>query len=110
MTTHFNNIQADKNKSNRILRSLERELKDIEAKCKSSLNALDLLNDGVTESAFPNVKILLRLLVERGFSKIKLIMTDKRTNLDLKSLESLMRISFKSNVLCSEEINEIIRI
>ena len=117
LTTHFNNIKADKNKSNRILKSVERELKDIEAKCKSPLNALDLLNDGVIESAFPNVKILLRLLVlipqseavvERGFSKMKLIMTDKRTNLDPKSLESLMRISFKSNALCSEEINKII--
>ena len=59
LTTHFNNIKADKNKSNRILKSVERELKDIEAKCKSPLNALDLLNDGVIESAFPNVKILL---------------------------------------------------
>ena len=96
-----------------------RELKDIEAKCKLPLNALDLLNDGIIESAFPNVKILLRLLVvipqseavvKRGFSKIKLIMIDKRTNLDPKSLESLIRISFKSNALCSKEINEIIRI
>ena len=96
-----------------------RELKDIEAKCKLPLNALDLLNDGVIESAFPNVKILLRLLalipqleavVERGFSKMKLIMTNKRTNLDPKSLQSLMRISFKSNALCSQEIKEIIRI
>ena len=119
LTTHFNNIKADKNKSNSILKSLEIELKDIEAKCKSPLNALDLLNDGVIESAFPNVKILLRLLVlitqseavvERGFSKMKLIMTNERTNLDPRNLESLMRISFKSNALCSEEINEIIRI
>ena len=59
LTTHFNNIKADKNKSNRILKSIERELKDIEAKCISPLNALDLLNDGVIESAFPNMKILL---------------------------------------------------
>ena len=41
---------------------------------------------------------------------MKLIMTGKRANLDHKSLESFMRISFKSNALCSEEINEIIRI
>ena len=85
---------------------------NFEANCKSPLNALDLLDDGVIESAFPNVKILLQLLVlipqpkavvERGFSKMKLIMTDKRTNLDPKSLESLMRISFKSSALCSKE-------
>ena len=115
LTIHFNNIKADKNKSNRILKSVERELKDIEAKRKSPLNDLD----GVIKPAFPNVKILLRLLVlipqseavvEKGFSKMKLNMTDKRANLDPKSNESLMRISFKSNVLCSEEINEIIRI
>ena len=37
-------------------------------------------------------------------------MTDKKTNLDPKSLDSLIGISFKSNALCSEEINEIIRI
>ena len=35
LTTHFNNIKRDKNKLNRILKSIERELKDIEAKCKS---------------------------------------------------------------------------
>ena len=63
LTTHFNNIKADKNKSNRILKSVERELKDIKARCKSPLNALNLLNDGVIESAFPNMKILLWLLV-----------------------------------------------
>ena len=115
----LNNITADKYKSNCILKSVERELKDIEAKCKSPLNALALLNDDVIESTFPNVKILLRLLVlipqseavvQKTFLKMKLIMTDKRTNLDPKSLESLMRISFKSNALCSEEINEIIHI
>ena len=55
LTTQFNNIKTDKNKSNRILKSVERELKDIEANCKSSLNALDLLNDGVIESTFPNL-------------------------------------------------------
>ena len=89
------------------------------SKRKSPLNTLDLRNDGIIESAFPNMKILLRLLVlipqseaavERGFSKMKLIMTDKRTNLDPKSLESLMSISFKSNAFCSEEINKIIHI
>ena len=31
LPTHFNNIKADKNKSNRILISVERELKDIKA-------------------------------------------------------------------------------
>ena len=41
LITYFNNIKADKNK----------------------LLKQDLLNDGVIESAFPNVKILLRLLV-----------------------------------------------
>ena len=56
LTTHFNNIKADKNKSNRILKSVERELKDIEAPFKSPLSTLDLLNDGVIESAFANVK------------------------------------------------------
>ena len=59
LTTNFNNIKAHKNKSNRILKSVERELKDIKARCKSPLNALNLLNDGVIESAFPNMKILL---------------------------------------------------
>ena len=57
------------------------------------------------ESAFPYIRKLLHLyvlilqleaVVERGFSKMKLMMTDKHTRLEPESLDSLMRISYNS--------------
>ena len=71
-------------------------------KVKSPVTAIGLLADSVLTSAFPNIYILLRLyvlvpqseaVVERGFSRMKLTMNERRTNLDQKSLEALMRIS-----------------
>ena len=43
-------------------------------------------------------------IVERGFSKMKLIMTSKRTHLDHKSLDVLVRISFQSEPLTQHQI------
>ena len=76
-----------------------------------------MLDDSVVESAFPNIRKLLRLyvllpqseaVVERGFSKMKLIMTDKRTRLEPESINSLMRISYNSGPLSTEEVNAVI--
>ena len=59
----------------------------------------------MVESAFPYIRKLLHLyvlilqleaVVERGFSKMKLMMTDKHTRLEPESLDSLMRISYNS--------------
>ena len=69
------------------------------------------------ESAFPNIPKLLRLyvlipqskaVVERGLSKLKLIMTDKCTRLEPESLNSLMRISYNRKSLSTEEVNAVI--
>ena len=78
-----------------------------------------MLDDSVVESAFPNIQKLLCLyvlipqseaVVESGFSKMKLIMNDKRTRLEPESLDSLMRISYNSEPLSSEEVNTIINV
>ena len=75
---------------------------ETKGKILALVTAIDLLGDSVVESALPNLRKLLRLcvpfpqseaVVERGFSKMKLIMTDKRTRLEPESLDSLMRIS-----------------
>ena len=72
------------------------------------VTALDLLDDNVVESVFLNIQKLLRLyvlipqseaVVERGFSKMKLIMTDKPIRLEPESLDSLMRISYNREPL-----------
>ena len=71
----------------------------------------------MVESTFPNIGKLLRLyvlipqseaVVERGFSNMKLIMTDKRTRLEPESLDFLMRISYNSEPLSAEEVNAVI--
>ena len=70
----------------------------------------------MVESAFQKFQKLLRLyvlipqseaVVERGFSKMKLIMTDKRTRLEPESLDSLMRISYNSEPLSTQEVNAV---
>ena len=95
-------------KKNKNIKIAEEELLGIQNKQKEPLTTKELLNDSVVSSAFPTIRYLLKLfilvpmseaIVERGFSKMKLIMTDKRTRLDDKSLDALMRISFQSEPL-----------
>ena len=65
---------------------------------------------------FPNVRRLLAIyiliphtkaVVERGFSKIGRDMTKKRCALDDSSLDILMRISYRKELLKDSEIKEI---
>lgn len=111
--------EAKKYKPQKVVKELKKELHEAQQKCKTPITAEDLLKDTVVEAAFPNIRKLLLLyilipqseaVVERGFSKMKLIMNDKRTNLDNESLEALMRLSYKANPLTAEEVNEIIEI
>ena len=90
------------------IKVIEREIVEAKGKILAPVTALDLLDDSVVESAFPNIRKLLRLyvllpqseaVVERGFSKMKLIMTDKRSRLEPESLDSFMRISYNSEPL-----------
>ena len=108
---------AQKYKPTREIKAIEREIVERKGKILAPVTALDLLDNSVLESVFPNVRKLLRLyvlipqseaVVERGFSKMKLIMTDKRTRLEPESLDSLMRISYNSKPLSTEEVNIVI--
>ena len=47
-------------------------------------------------------------VVERGFLKMKLTLTDKRTRLDTKSSDTLIRISFNSTTLVPEAVQQIV--
>ena len=108
---------AEKYKSQQDIHVIENVLSELQKRQDSPITALELLSDNVIESAFPNTHYLLCLLVlvphseavvERGFSKMKLIMTDKRTRLDPKSLETLMRISHHTKPLNNDDVNNII--
>ena len=94
---------AQKYKPTREIKAIEREIVETKGKILVPVTPLDLLDDSVMESAFRNIRKLLRLyvlipqseaVVEGGFSKMKLIMTDKRTRVEPESLDTLMRISY----------------
>ena len=94
---------AQKYKPTREIKAIKREIVETKGKNLAPATALALLHDKVVESVFPNIRKLLCLyvlipqseaVVEKGFSKMKLIMTDKRTRLEPESLDSLMRISY----------------
>ena len=112
-------VNAQKYKTHHAVKKLEEELNNIEEKLRSPIKVEDMLRDRVVEAAFPNIRRLLKIFIlipmsdavtERGFSKMKLIMNERRTRLDDKSLEALMRLSYHSSKLSHEEINNIIGI
>ena len=95
------------------MKEIERELQVIQEKKQSPLTVDDLLDDSVIEVAFLNIRKLLYLLVpqseavvERVFSFMKMIITDKKANLDSESLEALMCLSHRNIYLscCSRQI------
>ena len=99
------------------VKQISLNLKQVQMKVKSPVTAIGLLADSVLTSAFPNIYILLRLyvlvpqseaVVERGFSRMKLTMNERRTNLDQKSLEALMRISHSTEALTPKEVRKVI--
>ena len=47
-------------------------------------------------------------VAERGFSKMKLTLTYKRTRLHNKSLDALMRMSFNNVTLVPEAVQQIL--
>lgn len=82
-------VDVTKNKKN--IKIAEEELSGMQNKQKEPLTTKESLNDNVVSSAFPTICYLLKLLilvpiletiVERGFSKMKLIMSNKPTILD----------------------------
>ena len=82
------------------------------------LSINDILEDNNVPLAFPNTHYLLKLSVlvsmsdaaiKRGFSKIKLTLTDKRIQLGNKSLDALMKMSFNNVALVPEVVQQIVK-
>ena len=81
------------------MKAIEVELSEIKKKMCSPVAIENLLDDTVLSTAFPTIWRLLKVyviipfsevVVERGFSKMNLIMTKKRCPLDSINLETLM--------------------
>ena len=84
-------LKVDVTKNKKNVKIAEEELSGMQNKQKEPLTTKESLNDNVVSSAFPTICYLLKLLilvpiletiVERGFSKMKLIMSNKPTILD----------------------------
>ena len=112
----LNLVKANKSSAKKEIKSLETELENIKNRKEHSLPVNDILED-VISSAFPSIRYLLKLFVlvpisepvgERGFSKMKLTLNDKRTRLDNKSLDALMRMPFNSVTLVLEAAQQIV--
>ena len=110
---------ADKRKPKKILNKYEAEVQATKEKLEKPLSVIDLLGDEVIKQAFPSIYRLLKIylllphseaVVERGFSKMKLIMTKKRTNLDSNNLDALMRLSYNNEKLTDQDVSCIIDI
>ena len=85
-------LKVDVTKNKKNIKIAEEELSGMQNKQKEPVTTKESLNDNVVSSAFPTICYLLKLLilvpiletivVERGFSKMKLIMSNKPTSLD----------------------------
>ena len=109
--------EANKTTKQKKLKSIKNDIENIKIKKMHPLEVGALLKDNVVSSAFPNIRQLLKFyilvpmseaVVERGFSKMKLILTEKRTRLDNESLDALMRISFNNVALDQEAVQKIV--
>ena len=101
------------------MKEIKRELQVIQEKKQSPLTVNDLLGNSVIKAAFPNIRKLLLLyllvrqseaVIERGFSCMKIIMTDDRTTLDSESLEALICLSHRNKSFSGEEVNNSIEV
>ena len=112
-------MSANKYTTKKAIRSIETKQRNTKERIEHPVTVEDLLDDGVISQAFPNIQRLLCIylliphteaVVERGFSKMSQIMTKKRSTLDDKSLDMLMRISYRKEPLKTNELKEIIDI
>ena len=81
------------------MKAIEAELLERKKKMCSPVAVENLLDNTVLSAAFPTIQRLLKVyavipfseaVVERGFSKMNLIMTKKRCSLDSINLDALM--------------------
>ena len=112
-------IQANKYATKKSIKKIQDELEVNQEKMNNPVSVEDLLGDEAIAIAFPNIRRLLAIyiliphteaVVERGFSKMGQIMTKKRSTLDDKSLDMLMRISYRKEPLQNAEVKEIMDI
>ena len=109
-------LKANKYSTKKSIKTVETEIEATKRKIKEPVLVEDLLSDIVIEQGFPNIRRLLILylliphteaVVERGFSRMAQIMTKKRCTLDGKSLDILMRISYRKEPLQTGEVSQI---
>ena len=88
ITVQLSLVKANKRSTNKEIKQLEIELENIKNRKEHPLSVNDILEENLASSAFPSIRYLLKLfvlvpmseaVVERGFSKMKLTLTDKRT-------------------------------
>ena len=114
-------LQASANrcKKKRDVKVIEAELSEIKKKMCSPVMVENLLDDTALSNAFPTIQRLLKVyviipfseaVVENSFSKVNLIMTEKRCSLDSINLDALIKISLQKKKLESHEIEEVIDI
>ena len=101
------------------MKAIEGELSQVKRKMCSPVVVKNLLDDTVLSTAFPTIWRSLKVyviipfskaVIEKGFSKMNLIMSKKRCSLDSVNLDALRRISFQKKKLESHEIEEVIDI
>ena len=118
ITAQLSLAKANKRSTNKEIKWLEIELGNIKNRKEHPLSVNDILEDNLVSSAFPSIRYLLKLfvlvpmsevVVERGFSNMKLTLTDKRTRLDNKSLDALMRMSYNNVTLVPEAVQQMVK-
>lgn len=110
--------KSQKYKSQKAIKEIERELQVIWEKKQSPLIVSDYLAIQVLRLPFWILENLLfyllvpqsEALIERGFLYMKMIMTDRRTDLDSENLEELMCLPHRNKCLSAEKVNNIIEI
>ena len=113
----FNLFNAQKYKTRKQLKEIEHGLSLIPEKVHNPLSVEDLVKDSVIETTFPSIQRLLKMyvlipmsedIVERGFSKIGIIVMKKHTALDDNSLEILMHISYNKTLLNTNDVKGVL--
>ena len=116
ITAKLSLVKANKSSPKKEIKPLETELENIKNRKEHTLSVNNILEDNIVSSTFPSIRYLLELFVllpmseaviERGFSKMKLTLTDNRTQLDNKSLDALIRMSFNNVTLLPEAVQQI---
>ena len=112
-------LNQAKSKTKHEQRELEEQAQHLTSKAAEPIGVEDLLKDKFISEALPTIRRLLKIylllpqseaVVERGFSKMKLIMTKRRTALDSLNLDALMRLSYQQEKFHDSEIETIMYI